>query len=119
MKPITEEEENRIDKSKIYYGSIRYDNNGEIIKAEDIYLYGTVDFNSNEDLDFIERFNLVDERGNHIYSTFDYNKGCFTTINGIPKMYETWDAINWFKYCHCLIGKPERIIVFKDNKIIK
>lgn len=119
MRSISEEEENRIDKSKIYFGDIRYETKDFIVKSDDIYLYGEVDFDNEDDLFNITKFNLINERGNHIYSTFDYNKGSFVTKDGVPKMYETWDPILWFKYCHCLIGKPKRIIVYKDNKIVK
>lgn len=113
MEPITEEQELRIDKSAKYYGAIQFERkDGVIVAAKDIYLYGEVDFN-NDDLDLIERFKLIDEDGNWIYSNFDYEKGNFTTIDGIAKGYPTWNLINWFKYCHVLIGKPQRIIVYK------
>ena len=116
MESITEEEELRIDKSAKYYGEIQFRRkDGAIIAAKDIYLYGEVDFNNDDDLDLIEKFNLVDENGNWIYSNFDYEKGDFTTINGIPKGYPTWNPINRFKYCHVLIGKPQRIIVYKHK----
>lgn len=114
MEPITEEQELRIDKSVKYYEAIQFERkDGVIVVAKDIYLYGEVDFNNNDDLDLIERFKLIDEDGNWIYSNFDYEKGNFTTIDGIVKRYPTWNLINWFKYCHVLIGKPQRIIVYK------
>lgn len=113
MEPITEEQELRIDNSVKYYGAIQFKRkDGIIVMAKDIYLYGEVNFDDDNDLDLIERFNLIDENGNWIYSNFDYEKGNFTTINGIAKRYPTWDLINWFKYCHVLIGKPKRIIVY-------
>lgn len=114
MEPITEEQELLIDKSAKYYGAIQFERkDGVIVAAKDIYLYGEVDFNNDDDLDLIERFKLIDEDGNWIYSNFDYEKGNFTTIDGIAKDYPTWNLINWFKYCHVLIGKPQRIIVYK------
>lgn len=119
MEPITEEQEVRIDKAAKYYGEIRYERpDGIIINAKNIYLYGEVNFEDNNDLYQIEKFNLIDNDGNYIYSKFDYDKGCFTTIDGHAKTYPTWSPITWFKYCHCLIGKPQRIIVYR-NPIIK
>ena len=119
MESITEEQEARIDKSAKYYGEIRYERtDGVIVDAKSIYLYGEVNFEDENDLYQIERFNLIDSDGNHIYNNFDYDKGCFTTIDGYAKTYPTWNPITWFKYCHCLIGKPQRIIVYQ-NPIIK
>ena len=92
MEAITEQQENRIDNSKAYYGNIRFERyDGTIVQAEDIYLYGELDF----------------------------DKGNFTTIDGIAKQFQTWDALKWFKYCHILIGKPKRIIVYKRHKRMK
>lgn len=121
MEPITEKEEEHIDKSSKYYGEIRHvKNDNTIISAKDIYLYGEVDFNKEDDLSNIERFNLIDndiEARNLIYANFDFDKGSFTTINGVAKAYPTWNPILWFMYNYVLIGKPERIIVYR--KIIK
>lgn len=117
MEPITAEEEIRIDKSSKYFGSVRYERkDGVIINQKDIYMYGEINLDSDDDLDIIERFNLVDERGNWIYSNFDYDAGTVTSIDRKFKQYQTWNPIDWFAYCHCLIGKPERIIVYKSGK---
>lgn len=118
MEPITEDEEIRIDNSIKYFGEIRHEKkDGTIIDAKQIYLYGEINFNNPNDLDNIEKFNFINPiYGNWIHSKFSYKGGTFTTINGKAKMYPTWDAIKWFKYCHCLLGKPQRIIVYKTIK---
>lgn len=114
IEPITEEQEARIDKSEKYYGAIRFDKgDGTIIDAKSIYLYGEVNFEDKNDIYQIERLKLINDDGNYIYSNFDYDKGQFTTVDGIAKSYPTWNPLTWFKYCHCLIGKPKRIIVYK------
>jgi hypothetical protein len=109
MEAIDEQQEKRIDNSKKYYGSIRYDKEDEVIVGSNIYLYGEVDLNNEEDLELIENFNLIDSTGGRIYSNFDYKDGKFTTIDGIAKQYTTWNPVLWFSYCHVLIGKPKRI----------
>ena len=120
MEAITEQQENRIDKSKTYYGNIRFErDDGVIIQAKDIYLYGELDFNNPEDIYNIERFNLINPDGEWMYSNVNYDKGHFTTIDGIAKYFQTWDALKWFRYCHILIGKPKRIIVYKCPKRMK
>lgn len=117
MEPITKKEEQQIDNSIKYYEEIRYNRaNNEIITAKNIYLYGEVDFNCDEDLDNIDRFNLIDKdvyACNWIPSNFDFDKGCFTTIENVAKGCGTYDAIKWFKYNYVLLGKPKRIIVYR------
>lgn len=117
IEPLTEEQENRIDKSSKYFGSIRFErNDGVVVDAKDIYLYGEIDFENLEDCNLIEKFNLINDEGCWIYSNFDYDKSRFTTIDRHNKCYPTWNPLLWFKYCHCLIGKPKRIIIYKYRK---
>lgn len=116
IEPISEEIENAIDNSPRYYGEHIYNHpNGNIIKSKNIYMYGEIDFNNEDDLINIERFNLVGEKpyDNFVPSSFNYDKGSYTLINNILKGSPTRDPIKWFMYCHCLIGKPKRIIVYK------
>lgn len=120
MEAITEQQENRIDKSKTYYGDIRFEHDdGVIVQAKDIYLYGELDFDNPEDIHNIERFNLINPDGEWMYSNVNYDKGNFTTIDGIAKQFQTWNALKWFRYCHILIGKPKRIIVYKCPKCMR
>lgn len=117
MEAITEEEEQRIDKSPKYYGEIRHvRSDNYIIPAKNIYLYGEVDFNNQDDVNNIKRFNLINmdlDACNWIYSNFNFDKGYFTVIDGVAKGTPTWNALRWFMYNYVLIGKPQRIIVYK------
>lgn len=123
MEAITEQEEQRIDNAPKYYGEIRHvRSDSYIIPAKDIYLYGEVDFNNDDDIDNIERFNLINmdlNACNWIYSNFNFKEGYFTTIDGIAKGYPTWNALKWFMYKYVLLGKPQRIIVYKCPIVMK
>lgn len=113
IESITKEQEERIDKSELYKGNKEYIRaDGTIINGNSIYMYGEVDLSNDDDLDIIEKFNLVDDNS-IIYSNFNYDKGIATTVDYKIKTYNTWNPIKWFTYCHCLIGKPKRIIVYK------
>jgi len=119
IEAITEEQENKIDKSHLYYGETCFiKDNNVAIKAKNIYFYGTIDF-TEEECDFIEKLNLINDDHNVIYSTFNFDTSTINTENQILKRYDTWDALLWFMYNYCLIGKPERVIVYKVNKPIK
>ena len=120
MEAISEEEEKRIDNSKKYYDNIRWKRpDGSVVDAKDIYLYGEVNIDNEEDIDYIIKYNLIDDNNNWMYSNFDYDSGTCTTINRRCKSYPTWDAFTWFLYNYVLIGKPKRIIIYKNPIMIK
>jgi hypothetical protein len=110
MRPITEQDEQNLDK----WECINVD--GKRIDKKDIYCYGEINLSSNDDVEYIKKFSLLDtDNGGTIHSNFNYQEGC-TIIEGIAKTYPTFDIIEWFKYNHCLIGKPTRIIIYKCKK---
>lgn len=110
MRPITEEDEQNLDK----WECINVD--GKRIDKKDIYCYGEINLSSNDDVEYIKKFNLLDtDNGGIIHSNFNYQEG-YAVIETVAKTYPTFDAIEWFKYNHCLIGKPARIIIYKCKK---
>lgn len=115
MESITEKEEARIDKSTKYFGALRHElKNGYIIEGKDIYCYGQIDFTSDDDLALIKRLNIIHDGGNNwVETSFDYENGTITSVDGITKGSITWDPVLWAKYNHVKIGKPERIIIYK------
>lgn len=119
MEPITQEQEDAIDNSFNQYGEIRFvRNNGDILKKQNIKLYGDVNLDSEEDLAAIEKYQFIDENWrSFVYSNFDYERGVVGLIDGKFMYYPTKDPILWFKYNHCLIGKPDKIIIYKIPKI--
>ena len=115
MSPITEQEEKDIDKAEKLTGAIYYKKaDGKIVEAKNIYLYGEVDFTNKDDIALIKKFNLIDEEGAFIKTNFDFTNGNFTTVDKKSMDSITYNSLLWFKYCYCLIGKPTRIIVYKD-----
>jgi hypothetical protein len=121
MEAITEEDEKFIENSPIYYGERHFiKKNGKIIKDGDIYIYGEIDLNNPDDIKIIKHFNIKNEEinSNFVHSNFDFDKGCFTTKDGVAKTYPTSDALLWFKYNYVLLGKPERVIIYRTTKSI-
>lgn len=110
MRPITEQDEQDLDK----WEYINID--GKRIDKKDIYCYGEINLSSNDDVEYIKKFSLLDtDNGGTVHSNFNYQKG-YALVEGIAKTYPTFDIIEWFKYNHCLIGKPTRIIIYKCKK---
>lgn len=112
MRPISEEDEKNIDKG------LRYNTGKEYIDKDRIYMYGEIDFNNKKDIELIKNKKLLSPEimSNFIYNTFDYVTGTATPIDNKYKFTIEINPINWFKYHHCLIGKPKRIIVYKVTK---
>ena len=119
MEPITQEQENEIDNSFAEYGEIRFTrSNGDILKKQNIKLYGDVNLDNDDDLNAIEKYQFIDEDWrSFIYSNFDYERGTVGLVKDKFKYYPTKDPILWFKFNHCLIGKPKKIIIYKIPKL--
>lgn len=89
------------------------------IGTKHILLYGRVDFNNDDDIDYFYNYytSLIDDNifncKNKIYSNVDLNTGIVTKKDGYFKKYDTWDFIKWIKYNYMLIGKPSRILIYK------
>lgn len=116
MESITEEDEEELDRNARIKGEAEIIKNGYKITAKDIFLYGEVNLNNDDDLDLIENYNLINENGDYIPLSFDYENGTiYTNEDGVVKRGYTTDPILVFKYNHCIIGKPKRIIVYKKS----
>lgn len=117
MTEISEEEENKIDNIgnntlQIIRGSITFN-----ITGKQIYCYGEVDFDSQEDLDVIENFNFLNHLGSvgiSFVANYDYNEhACYSDIKGI-QWTETWSPSLLAQFAHATLGKPQRILLFKQ-----
>ena len=111
MREITDKQEQELDDLE----SINIDN--KVVTKEDIYCYGQIDVNNEEDINYIKKFNIINlDSENSIHSGYDYEKGEVVIENNIAKKHSTWNPIEWFKYNYLLIGKPKRIIIYKCKK---
>ena len=122
MESITKEQEEEIDLSGELYDEMFFiKDNKYRIPARDIFLYGEININNKEDLMLINKSDIITQEVNiaaNIPSNFDYNTGdVYSNNEDIFKTHDTWNKIDWFKFNHCLIGKPERIIIYRINKI--
>lgn len=108
--PLTKEQYVNLDKEEII------EINNKSIDKKNIYAYGEININLEEDVNYIKKFRLIDsDNGGNMYSTFDYTKG-EATFEEIVKTKNTFDSIEWFKYNYCLIGKPDYILIYKCKK---
>lgn len=108
---ITEEQEKKIDR----------------MSKNNIFFYGDIDINKKEDLDIIRNYNFYfkDNKG-MLYTNFNYEDGSFKLVSNFNgKDYEPivkWgpctSAIEWFKFAHCLLGKPNKVVVYNGNRQI-
>ena len=92
----------------------------EAMLETDSKLYGEIDINNYSDLELINNSDIITNEVNmaaNIPSNFDYESGdVFSDSNNIIKTHDTWNRVEWFKFNHCLIGKSNRIIIYRINK---
>lgn len=115
MIPITEEDENNIDKNKTY--TIQNDTNKYLIENKDILIYGEVSLND-DDIKVLDKLNIIPDEGGIIYSNIDLKTGIVEVEGNYPKQYSTFDPVIWFEYNYMLLGNPQRILIFKCPKNI-
>lgn len=84
------------------------------IPIDQIVLYGDVDLSKDKDKRMIKRTKLVNDNGFFMYSNFDYETGKVYPLNDKIRRYNSWDNMKNFKLCHCFIGKPAKIIIYKQ-----
>lgn len=121
MEEITEEQENEIDVrgdvDEIYYIT----KNNIKISAKDIFLYGEINLDNHVDLELLRKADIITQEVNHaanIPSNFDYETGdVYSDNNDIFRVHDTWNKLDWFKFNHCLLGKPDRVIIYRINKV--
>ena len=125
MEQLSEEDEHYIDATDSTEGGMHFikkvNSKTHIrIPSRDIFLYGEIDINNHSDLELIKNSDIITNEVNmatNIPSNFDYESGdVFSDSNNIIKTHDTWNRIDWFKFNHCLIGKPNRIIIYRINK---
>lgn len=112
MMAITDEQEKILDETE----QLTLEEDDITIHRDDVYCYGDIDINNQEDINYITKFNLIDnyESSNMIHSNFNYDKD-YVEFDKVPKMYGTSDIVKWFKYNHLLLGRPTKIIIYKTN----
>lgn len=124
LEELSEEDEHRIDESAETSDEMYFiktiGKNIVRIPARDIFLYGEIDVNNKSDLQLLQNADIITQEVNqaaYIPSNFDYETGnVYADKEGIYKTHDTWNKIDWFKFNHCLIGKPKRIIIYRINK---
>lgn len=115
MIPISEQEENEIDKGGEL--SVKRHNLEFNIETKDIYCYGKINFdNGSEDMDTLSEFNWLDfmtERGKSIPANYNHKNHTCRTDTDRVKYFDTTRPELVAQYAHGLLGKPERVLIFR------
>lgn len=108
MMPISEKQENALDNgSEIKLGS-------RWIAAEQIFCYGEMNFDNEDDIQLINNFEwIIEKKGLVIPANYDYDKHTCEAYDLKIGHHETFDNIKVVKYAHGCLNKPQRSIIFK------
>lgn len=114
MESLSKKDEDNIEELIAHKRHIYFKNSvGGIVDESDILTYGEINLNNQNDLATIINLKLVNQDyGNWIPSTFDYETATIKSVDNIVKQYPTFNPILNFKYCHCRLGKPKRVIIY-------
>ena len=114
MESLSKEDEDNIEeliahKRHIYFKNLF----GGIVDETAILTYGEINLNKQNDLNTIRDLKLVDQDyGSWVPSSFNYETATIKSVDNIVKKYTTFDPVLNFKYCHCRLGKPKRVIIY-------
>ena len=114
LEPLTEEQESFIDNHKNVWTNGKYiRNDGVEFAGNNILLYGDVELNNREFIDYIRNLDIINSEDNPWYRT-DVN---FTTgvvdREKVRKWSFTTNPLTWFEYNYMLIGRPNKIIIYE------
>ena len=117
MTYITEEDENILDNNKEL--NIVRDDLKFKINLNNTYCYGEVDFtNDSDDMYNIENFNFLDYltgfSGIPIRNGYDYDNHECTSVEQRCGWTETWNPAVLAQFAHGCLGKPDRIVLFRQ-----
>lgn len=114
MESLSKEDEDNIEELIAHKRHIYFKNSfGGIVDETAILTYGEIDLNKQSDLNTIRDLKLVDQDyGSWVPSSFNYETGTIKSVDNIVKEYTTFNPVLNFKYCHCRLGKPKRVIIY-------
>lgn len=123
IEAIDEKTEENLDKQIKIRGFYKYQTIDKyIVDNNDVLLYGEINLDNKEDINYLDKFknyilNSWDEC-NFLYSNFNYEKGEITMDESRGAFIGTnfvANHIKWFKQQYCILGKPKRIIIYKQR----
>lgn len=109
LRKLNEDEEKELDDNQ----RIIIDNVS--VSKDNILCYGQINLDVDEDYNFINKLKLIndDDIGNDMPTNIDWLKGVAYTNTNVLSYSPTWDVMKWFEYNYMLIGRPNRIIIYK------
>lgn len=125
MEAIDNNIEKKFDEQIEKKGSYKYTTcDGITIHSDDVLLYGEINLNNKNDIKLLDKFkdyllNSWDE-SNFLYSNFNYNTGKIAfneNRNAYIGTNFVANHIAWFKQMYCMLGKPDKIIIYKQRML--
>lgn len=116
MAPITEQQEKLLDDDQVISVVDQFDRTF-IVNPKNCYAYGKLDLSPNSDnIETIAKANWFKYFYVNIILTgkYDYNTHTVTSDVVGGRWYETDNIKDYLPYLHGKIGKPERVVIFKD-----
>ena len=116
MAPITEAQEQQLDNEECIVVKDQF-NHSFVVEPKACYAYGKLDLSpKSDDMDKISRANWFNKLYINIYmfTDYDYNTNIVTSDVIGGRWYETSNISTYLPFLHGKIGKPERVVIFRD-----
>lgn len=110
---LTDDEERNLDKHISI--NLNLGNRTISISSDNLICYGDADFSTNSsDYNQIKKL-LKNDIVVHIPVDYNYNLHCCISPNKMYRTVETTDVSKIVQYFHGKLGKPKKIIIFKEH----
>lgn len=114
MIPITKDEEHQLDCGSFDYSSGNFN---ILIDRTCKPIYGKIDFHTDSDdwyiLETMDWLNHLCGMGVSVPSNYNYEEHCCYSNNKKIMTYDTTNPAVVAQYKHALLGKPERVCIFR------
>ena len=113
LEPLTEEQESFINNHKNVWTNGKYiRNDGVEFAGNNILLYGDVELNNREFIDFINKLDIIPEDNSWYRTKVDLKTGKVSKQE-VRLQSQTFNNFTWFEYNYMLIGRPNKIIIYE------
>ena len=113
LEPLTDEQEDYINNNKNIWSEGKFiRDDGVEFAANNILLYGEVELNNREFIDFINKLDIIPEDNSWYRTKVDLKTGKVSKQE-VRLQSQTFNNFTWFEYNYMLIGRPNKIIIYE------
>lgn len=118
MAPITEEQEKQLDNEETIVIEDKRNNSSFTVNAKSCYAYGKLDLSpKSKDIELIHKADWFKNLyvNVFVFNEYDYDTHTITSDVVGGRWYETNNVKTYLPFLHAKLGKPERVVIFREE----